>query len=90
MRIDAQLTRTYSLPHSCTFCFEGEQSFRAEWCPRMPTIRAARARRKFLEAYRDVRRAFLEELVTHIGGNVLVVDTDRSMTCETFLAPARH
>jgi len=86
------LERTYSLPHgySVTFSSNPNQPFEAQWSPDVPVIRKARQRAKFLEAYRVVRREFLNEVAATIGGNVLVVDTDRCMTCETILAPTKH
>ncbi|MEH2517804.1 hypothetical protein V1279_003377 [Bradyrhizobium sp. AZCC 1610] len=86
------LERSYSLPHGycVTFCCDAGQSFEARWSPAVPQIRKARQRHKFLEAYQAVRRVFLQEVAATIGGNVLVVDTDRCMTCETILAPTKH
>jgi hypothetical protein len=86
------LERAYSLPHgySVTFSSNPGQPFEARWSPDVPTIRKARQRQKFLEAYRAVRREFLNEVAATIGGNVLVVDTDQHMTCETILAPTKH
>ena len=85
-------TRTYPLPHgySVRFCCDPSQPFVALWSPDVPQIRKASQRRKFLKAYWAARREFLTELAATIGGNVLVVDTDQHMTCETILAPTKH
>ena len=86
------LERTYSLPHgyAVTFCCNAGKTFDARWSPAVPKICKARQRNKFLEAYRAVRREFLQEMAATIGGNVAVVDTDHCMTCETILAPTKH
>lgn len=86
------ITRTYSLPHGYTVEFRHSDSIPldARWSPDVPRIHKPRQRHKFMEAYRAVRRAFLNEVTATIGGNVLVVDTDEHMTCETILAPTRH
>jgi hypothetical protein len=86
------LERTYSLPYGyrVTFCCNHGNPIEARWSPVVPHIRAQRQQRKFLDSYRAVRREFLQEIAATIGGNVLVVDTDRHMTSETILAPTRH
>ena len=86
------LERTFPLPHGyrVTFCCDAGQSFEARWSPDVPKIRKPRQRHKFLQAYQAARRVFLQEVAANIGGSVLVVDTDRSMTCETILAPTKH
>jgi hypothetical protein len=87
------LERTYALPHGyrVTFCCDGAvKSFDARWSPAVPQIRKKRQRHKFLEAYQAARRIFLQEVAATIGGNVLVVDADQHMTCETILAPTKH
>lgn len=88
----SSLERTYSLPlgYRVTSYCDAARSFEARWSPDVPKIRKQRQRDKFLEAYQAVRRVFLQEVAATIGGNVLVVDTDRCMTCETILAPAKH
>lgn len=88
----ATLARTYSLPHgySVTFHYEPNRPFGAEWSPDVPQIRKARQRQKFMEAYRRVRREFLNEVAAIIGAGVLVVDTDDQFTRETILAPTKH
>jgi hypothetical protein len=84
--------RTYPLPHGyrVTFCCDRGQPFEAKWSPDVPQIRKARQQTKFMEAYRAVRREFLNEVAAVIGGNVLVVDTDQHLTSETILAPTKH
>jgi len=86
------LERSYALPHgySVTFCCAPGHPFEAKWLPAVPTIRKARQQRKFFDAYRAVRRQFLQEVAATIGGSVLVVDTDEHMTNETILAPTTH
>lgn len=86
------LERSFSLPHGycVTFCSAPGQPFEARWSPDVPKIRKARHRQKFLEAYQVARRVFLQEVAATMGGNVLVVDTDRCLTCETILAPTKH
>lgn len=88
----ASLEHAYSLPHgySVRFSREPGQPFVSRWSPDVPLIRKASQRRKFLKAYWAARREFLTELAATIGGNVLVVDTDPCMTCETILAPTKH
>jgi hypothetical protein len=86
------LSRTYPLPHGYTveFSHSPGRIFEARWSPDVPRIRKARHLRKFLEAYRAVRREFLQEMAALIGGNVAVFDTDEQLTCETILAPTKH
>ena len=88
----ASFARTYALPHGyrVTFCSEPNQPFMAEWSPSLPRIRKARQQQKFMEAYRTVRREFLNEVAAVIGGSVVVIDTDQHLTRETILAPTKH
>jgi hypothetical protein len=60
--------RKFSLPlgYRVTFCWQPGEHFQLRWCPDVPLIRKARARRKFFEAYQAARRSFLEEVAAVI------------------------
>jgi hypothetical protein len=69
---EVTIKRSYPLPLGFCVTFQWGRA----GTPRVPVVRQARARRKFLEAYAAVRREFFTEVAAVIGGAVLVVDTD--------------
>jgi hypothetical protein len=46
------------------------------WMPDQPRILKPRARRRFLGAYCNARREFLEKIAFVVGGTILIADTD--------------
>jgi hypothetical protein len=69
------LERKFSLPfgYQATFHWHPD-GLETHWCPDVPLLRRARARRKFLAAYQVARLSFLEEVAAVIGGDVLILD----------------
>ena len=67
---------TARLPHGyrVTFRFSPERGLWLTWAPHEPNIRSARKWRKFFDAYKSERDAFIRDVATMIGGTVLVAD----------------
>jgi hypothetical protein len=72
------IEHTASLPfgYRATFRWSPASGLDVQWTPDVPVIRQTRRRRRFLAAYDAARNAFLAEIATTIGGNVLVLDSD--------------
>jgi len=83
------VTKRYRLPHSTSVRFTcpvppeahpGVQLMNAEWDPRMPRFRSARAKQKFSERYLEARADFLGIVAKMLGGSVAVADMDEAAT----------
>lgn len=68
--------RTARLPHGyrVTFAFAPDAGLVTEWTPHEPRIKSARAFRRFFAAYKAERDAFMRDIATMLGGEVLVAD----------------
>lgn len=62
--------------YQATFIWSKAGGTKVEWNPAVPRITAARAFRKFREAYDAARRSFNQDVATSIGGSILIVDLD--------------
>jgi len=83
------MQHTVRLPYGTRATFSySEAGFNVEWEPAPPVIRNPRARRRFFEAYREARAAFLQDVAAVMGGNVLVVDTSGEMA--VIRQPVKH
>jgi hypothetical protein len=82
------IQQTTKLPdgYTATFSFE-DGCLVIEWSPHVPLIRNARKLRRFMAAYRAARDAFMGQVATVQGGNVLVLDVDSSSIGGTVVQP---
>jgi hypothetical protein len=89
------IERSFDLPfdYRATFIWRGpDEPFEVRWSPDQPRIRKPRPRRRFLGAYCNARREFLEEIAVVVGGTILIVDTDLKTVCghEVIVPPTQH
>ena len=85
--------RSFTLPHGYSAEFRWRDGhLEIEWSPAFPIIRKHRAWRKFVAAYKKVRREFYTDVAVIIGGSIMIVDTDLKIVdgFEVITVPAKH
>jgi hypothetical protein len=89
------IERNFDLPFGYRATFTWHHPYgplKVCWTPDQPRIRKPRPRRRFLGAYCNARREFLEEIAVVVGGTILIVDTDLKTVCghELIVPPMQH
>jgi hypothetical protein len=89
------IERNFDLPFGYRATFTWHHPYgplKVCWAPDQPRIRKPRPRRRFLGAYCNARREFLEEIAVIVGGPILIVDTDLKTVCghDLIVPPTQH
>jgi hypothetical protein len=80
------IERNFDLPFGYRVTFTYHHHFgrlNVCWTPDQPRVHKPHPRRRFIGAYCNAKREFLEEIAVIVGGTILISDTDLKRSADT-------